>query len=150
MENTWDNDLKEGHWAERQFAETMIKVFNATDIEYNEAPDAKEKAKWDVAYINSQGDRVIFEVKYDKKSTITGNFAIEYFGRTSPSGIAVTTAEYWVTLSDDKFYIIKTAALKWLINNNNFRQLQIKNGTAWCYLIPIEKINEIPVRIIDN
>lgn len=148
MDTTFINDLKEGKDTEWWFSEYLKTKFPTANIEFNTSDSITELRKWDIKLATTDGSVSLFEVKHDKKSAETGNFAIEYFGRTSQSGIAATTAKYWVILSSENFYIFKTQSLKELINNNNFRQINISNGTAWCYLVPIEKAKEIVVAII--
>lgn len=53
------------------------------------------------------------EVKSDKICRQTGNIFIEYRQKGQPSGIAVTTADYWaIEYDDDCWLIIPTAKLK--------------------------------------
>ena len=148
MDKTFKADLEDGKWAETLFSKTAQNTLGATDIEFNNSKDVAVLREWDIRLTTKNGDVRTFEVKWDKRSTDTGNFAIEFFGRSSASGIEATKADYWVILSDNKFYIFSTAELKKLIRNNPFRSLCIGNGTAYVYLIPIAKAKEI-ARIID-
>lgn len=143
MDYTFKQDLEIGRSAEKLFAWCAEKEFNATNIVYNTSLDVTELRKWDLQYTNTDNNQVTFEIKNDLLSTSTGNFAIEFFGRTAPSGIDATTADFWVILSNCKFYIFKTSTLKRFIEANRFRQIMINNGTAWCYLVPIEKVKHL-------
>lgn len=152
MSNTKNNfkaDLKTGQEAEKQFAECAEKELQATNIIFNTSTDVTELKKWDLKYTNTSGNEVTFEIKNDVMSSTTGNFAVEWYGSFDYSGISTTTANYWVILSNAKFYIFKTTELRKLIKDNNFRNLQINNKTAYCYLIPITKAAPLAVRIIN-
>jgi hypothetical protein len=48
------------------------------------------------------------EVKYDPKSTETGNIVVEIEMSGKPSGLMTTTAKYWVFYDDDMFMQIST------------------------------------------
>lgn len=149
-DNTFKDDLEEGKSAEWWFCKCLKAEYNITETAFNDSDEVSELRKWDIKGWDEEGKAATFEVKYDRKSETTGNFAIEYYGRTSPSGLAATTAKYWVILSADSFYIFITQDLIELINNNTFPQIQINNCTAWCYLIPIEKAKEIVKAIKPN
>ena len=53
---------------------------------------------------------IALEVKLDTKSMTTGNFAIEYSYRGEPSGIAATTADYFVLVVPKQ----KRELLRWI------------------------------------
>lgn len=150
MDNTFNNDLETGKEAEWCFLEYLRKQFPTADLEFNESEDITELKKWDIKLTTEDNKTILFEIKFDKLSEYTKNFAVEYFGKTSASGISTTTSNYWVILSADNFYIFKTNELKSFISNNNFSQINISNGSAWCYLVPIEKAKQIVVSIIPN
>lgn len=52
------------------------------------------------------------ECKYDRESKYTQNIAIEYECRDKPSGIQVTTADYWIHYYFDKRWRIAVYPLK--------------------------------------
>jgi len=53
------------------------------------------------------------EVKYDRKTKMTGNVFIEFQSRNKLSGISTTQADFWVYYIDDNFCItISTKILK--------------------------------------
>lgn len=149
-DNTFKYDLEEGKSAEWWFCKCLKAEYNITETAFNESDVVSELRKWDIKGIDKEGKVATFEIKYDRKSETTGNFAIEYYGRTAPSGLSATTAKYWVILSADSFFIFDTLELISFIKNNSFSQIQINNGTAWCYLIPIEKAKQIVKAIKPN
>ncbi len=61
-----------------------------------EKSEGKE-SKWDVKAKNPHNIPLLFEVKYDIKSQITGNLAIEYYNPKSKvlSGISITSSDIW-------------------------------------------------------
>lgn len=55
----------------------------------------------------------LIEVKCDHKAIETGNIFIEFRQKGRPSGIAVTTADYWlIEYMPERAVLIKTAELK--------------------------------------
>ena len=52
-------------------------------------------------------------------------------------------------LSGSKFYIFKTDDLRNFIKQNRFKSIQINNGTAYVYLVPIAKATPVATKIID-
>lgn len=55
------------------------------------------------------------EVKYDKKSDETGNYFIEIEDNGKPSGINVTTADWWALVDKEMLLWIKPDTLKYVI-----------------------------------
>ena len=149
MDNTFPSDLIGGLQAEAQFME-LLKNSGNTGILKNEAKETSELIKWDIQCTNKKGSHVRFEIKWDKMSTTTGNLALEFFGRSKPSGIDATTADYFVFLTGDEFFIYKTDNLKKMVRAMNFRSICINNGTAYCYLMPISKVREYTYNIVKN
>lgn len=146
--NDFYKDLETGKEAERLFAEIATVKLGATQVKFNTSNKKEVLREWDIKYTNTEGKEVTFEIKNDLLSTSTGNFAVEFWGTNHASGIDATTANYWVILSGAKFYIFKTKDLKQLISANRFRSLQINNGTAYCYLVPIETAKTVATKII--
>ena len=81
------------------------------------------------------------EVKSDRMTHITGNAVIEFESRGKPSGISVTTADYWFYWVAEKEtgILIPTTRLKKIVEG-----AKVVNGgddlTSKLYLIPIEKL----------
>ena len=86
------------------------------------------------------------EVKRDVMSAKTGNLAIETFKKSgAPSGIMVSTANYWVIYSGDEIFFLDKEKLKNYATdaNNNFRV--VFGGDSWAtqmVLLPISKLKE--------
>lgn len=148
--NNFLKDLQTGKEAEIQFSIIAERQLGATDIKFNTSKNRDELKKWDISYTNQDGKELTFEIKNDVLSEKTGNLAIEFWGRNSASGISTTTADYWVMLSCGQFLIFKTSRLREYIKNNKLRSLQIKNGTAYCYLLPINDAKLITSKILNN
>lgn len=55
------------------------------------------------------------EVKYDRKSSKTGNYIIETSSSGKPSGIKVTKADWWVQVSAENICWIRTENLRYLL-----------------------------------
>lgn len=68
-------------------------------------------------YKNKQ---LTFEIKNDIMSADTGNVAIEFHSWGKPSGIATTTAKYWIQKICEDHYIIKTDKLKTMIVDKKY------------------------------
>lgn len=92
------------------------------------------------------------EHKADRKAISTKNFCLEYqqpdkFGKPVPSGINITTAEYWVIelVGMDRWVIITTKKLREFFNSKKYRDVFIdgdvlKRGI----LIPLRDLVEKP------
>lgn len=87
------------------------------------------------------------EVKTDKICQRTGNVFVEFESRGKDSGLATTTAVYWVyclwseVRKEQTYVFIPTRRLKKLIKQNNYREM--KGGDNWTskgYLIPKEDL----------
>jgi hypothetical protein len=64
------------------------------------------------------------EVKSDRMSKTTGNVAIEYSYGGEPSGIEATKAEWWVYITEDTLYWIKTKKIKECIKENELKPIE--------------------------
>ncbi len=79
-----------------------------------------------------------FECKWDKKSQVTENIAIEFMDRGKPSGLNVTTATHWIYLFYDngwKFAFLEIGVIHYLCKNARI----VKGGDGWqaeMYLLP--------------
>ena len=92
-------------------------------IEY----DAYERPQGYFPYYDFKFDiedkQITYEVKADNYINKTGNIAIEYECRKKPSGISLSTADYWAifdykTKTDYKLYIIPLEIIKKSITEN--------------------------------
>lgn len=68
---------------------------------------------------------ITFEVKNDKMSNDTGNFGIEYESWGKPSGIATTTAKYWIHKMYGDYYITPTKVVKDMITQKQYFRIAI-------------------------
>ena len=103
-----------------------------------------EKAEDWINELFSNGKHI--EVKNDRLIHKTGNLFIEYESRNKPSGLAITTAEYWIyRLSElDSALIFPTKALKQVCRVYYKEKLYLKNGgdnnSSKGFLIPLTKL----------
>jgi hypothetical protein len=95
-------------------------------------------------------DGSLVEVKTDRIAHKTGNIFIEYESRGKPSGIAKTTAHYWVYRFDkmDTAIIIPVTKLKDVCRSFYYEGLYLRNGgdnnTSKGFLIPVSTLlNEL-------
>jgi hypothetical protein len=82
----FEDDLKIGEKAQKYFLKKIQEKY----------PDARESEGYCRGYdiiISSIGKRI--EVKYDRLSRKTGNFAVEFSYNGKPSGIITTESDYW-------------------------------------------------------
>ena len=138
---TFRKDLLEGQEAEILFGEEMINRGHSKPF-FNRSKNILELRGWDLEIVLSSGRLARFEVKLDRMSKKTGNLALEFFGRNAPAGIAATTADYFVFISGEEFYIFEVAKLKEMASTGKYRSLQINNQTAWIYLLPIKDVKQ--------
>ena len=103
-----------------------------------------EKAEDWINELFSNGKHI--EVKNDRLIHKTGNLFIEYESRDKPSGLAITTAEYWIyRLSElDSALIFPTKALKQVCRVYYKENLFLKNGgdnnSSKGFLIPLTRL----------
>ena len=103
-----------------------------------------EKAEDWINELFSNGKHI--EVKNDRLIHKTGNLFIEYESRNKPSGLAITSAEYWIyRLSElDSALIFPTKALKQVCRVYYKENLFLKNGgdnnSSKGFLIPLTKL----------
>jgi hypothetical protein len=88
----------------------------------------------------------LIEVKSDRLIHKTGNLFIEYRSRDKPSGLATTTANYWIYRMDmlDTAIILPTELLKKVCRvyykNNEFKMKGGDNNTSEGFLIPLIRL----------
>ena len=103
---------------------------------------------WDIeSWCN--GKRFTFEVKTDARAADTGNLCIEHSrtgldGRTIPSGVSVTTADFFVSIIPDlrEIRIIYTKELVGIIEREKDSLFSVPmgdNGRTQGYLMKIKK-----------
>ena len=91
-------------------------------------------------------DGKLIEVKSDRLIHKTGNLFIEYKSRDKPSGLATTTANYWIYRMDmlDTAIILPTNLLKKVCRvyykNNEFKIKGGDNNTSDGLLIPLIRL----------
>lgn len=91
-------------------------------------------------------DGKLIEVKSDRLIHKTGNLFIEYRSRDKPSGLATTTANYWIYRMDilDTAIIFPTELLKKVCRvyykNNEFKMKGGDNNTSEGFLIPLIRL----------
>jgi hypothetical protein len=113
--------------------------------------------------LNYNNKIIKYEVKTDKKTYHTGNFAVEFMSNNKLSGISTSTANYWVFIeiidyeedNDDKnydfyIYVIPIEKLKELIKINNFKVLSVCGNKNKVYLIPRRYISYYYVNYKNN
>ena len=79
------------------------------------------------------------EVKYDKMSDNTGNFAFEIWSDREFSGLTVCTADYYVMVTRYSYYFLETTKLKQFLGANKAllkTQMGGYNNLSCMILIP--------------
>jgi len=103
--------------------------------------------KYDLAFSFNQ--RVYtYEIKTDIYPRDTGNIVVEFECRGKPSGISVTTADYFVNFFPHlgEIWNIKTKSLLNIIQENNldvFQNSGDKNSNTKLYKIPKKKFESL-------
>jgi hypothetical protein len=88
----------------------------------------------------------LIEVKSDRLIHKTGNLYIEYRSRNKPSGLATTTANYWIYRMDalDAAILLPTESLKKVCRvyykNNEYKMKGGDNNTSEGFLIPLIRL----------
>jgi hypothetical protein len=111
--SSFATDLAVGKGGESTFI-LYLESIGAIDIEQ------RNDYWWDIK-CDLSGEQVTFETKLDLVASRTGNAAIEIKSRNYPSGICTSKADYWIQIVGDKFYILKTSELRYLILTHNYR-----------------------------
>lgn len=101
--NEWNDDLQIGESTEL----TVLKYIQKTYPKAYKIQGKKKEYDLVIPEINKT-----VEVKQDYKSHFTGNFMFEYQMYGKPSGLSVTTSNYWAHVDRDYIYFISTKILK--------------------------------------
>jgi hypothetical protein len=110
-------------------------------IEWEESEMSKGKFKpYDCWIVNSDKEKVYFEVKADRKTQSTGNIAIEFECSGEPSGITTTQADYWAYFihGTKDYFLIPTDELRARIAAKKYTK-EVNGGDGWrsrMYLFP--------------
>lgn len=106
MHYNFNKDLQDGQRAEREAIEKL-------QIHFPEISDFRQSntKDFDIEGI-VDGQPITFEVKNDLMAHQTGNVAIEYECRGKTSGLAVTTANFWIYKFDNTFFLFETNILR--------------------------------------
>jgi hypothetical protein len=147
MKNNFNDDLKFGHKYETEFIRLM-KFQN-----YNYQPN-KKISEYDILVYNND-EEIKYEIKADRLSYKTGNICIELSCNGRPSGLSVTTSDYWgyFVLKKNKeydLYIIPTQDIKDLIFSNNFKMIRGGDKRNELILIPLQHFEKYKYVCINN
>ena len=106
-------ELKESQIYEKRAAEKIC-VKNHVEIDH-----FCENYKYDF----QTSDGLKYELKHDKASIVTGNFFIEYASNDNPSGITSTQANFYIIVSGDEYYLIKTDDINEMIQEKKYHKM---------------------------
>lgn len=122
-------------------------------------PEKKDLKKFDIDLARGQvGEALVEEIlqggykiecKRDFMACDTGNVVIEFESRKKPSGIAVTTADWWAfilagKMKDDVVVMVKTSKLKEYITDKKPKWVCGGDGkTSRMYVIKIADLLKI-------
>ena len=113
------------------------------DLEFGEQGEGLVKS------LISSTDALTVEVKRDRKSSVTGNVALEISYKNNPSGIMKTEAKWWAFLlsgmsyDDEVIILIETNRLKRLVQKYKEKRGVVRGGdgkNSELVLIPVEKL----------
>lgn len=127
--NTFDYDLKEGQKAEKLF---VLNVKDKCDSEFtfNTSTGLTGLRLYDIHNITKD---ITYEIKWDKKSSLTGNVCIEF------KALDYSESDYYVFLIRNHFYMIPTKDLRELVKTDLGRITHLKNDVNHLlYIIKIE------------
>jgi len=108
---------KENSWKEKKAEGDVFELYSVRDIQRKKYSKAfiddrgKKFDLWDI-YIS---ETIKIECKNDEKGLETKNICIEIGCDGNPSGLSVTQAEYWLISGGVLTFLIHTATLKKLI-----------------------------------
>jgi len=86
-------------------------------------------------------DGVKYEVKNDKRATLTGNYFIEYIQNDKPSGIKTTDANYYILITDNKILLISVDSIKMLLKLNSFKIKSVNDTVPTSgYIVPCTEL----------
>lgn len=111
---SFDDDLPIAQISEREDAALLEKYFPIKILS-----EGNSDSKWDFKAL-WQGSKIFtIEHKEDMMAKKTGNIAVEYQSRGSPSGISVSEADYYMyrvhTREGKRYFMIRTDKLKDII-----------------------------------
>ena len=94
-------------------------------------------------------DGVYYEIKSDRKAHATNNICIEYECSQKPSGISVTTADfyiYFIIQPDDSHHVYKipVSYIKQLVEDKKYSK-DVKGGDGWraaMYLFDVDLFSD--------
>jgi hypothetical protein len=117
----------------------LIGLLANADFNCAKNSDKKTRKYWDIECYNTACSFKI-EVKYDKKCSETGNFAIEVHNPKSnlPTGLSVTKSELWShVLSEEEILITSVSRLKSFVKNTKPKKIVQFGGDCnaqlWIY-----------------
>lgn len=147
-----DQRVRETVEGNRHVEEEFISMLHC----HNNRPDAEYELNDDSRYdlkISYQGTEEpcfsYIELKDDRRAIDTGNVVIEFESRKKPSGISITESTQWVIRVEGFYIVMRTEALKKLVNKNTFPI--VKGGddyTSKLYKIKMDDILKIASHII--
>ena len=143
--NNFAKDLQIGKIAETEFIQTLSTCYpKYSNFQYNDSTSLEQLRKYDVSFTGTKRDYTV-EVKFDVKSSQTGNFAFEIYYKGSPSGIQSTQADFFAVKSGNQFFVFNTKKLRSRLLNqpHKWRITDIINGTATVILVPMDEIKEL-------
>tara|TARA_R110000868_G_scaffold120915_4_gene320908 strand:+ start:188 stop:616 length:429 start_codon:yes stop_codon:yes gene_type:complete len=102
---------------------------------------------WDIKTI-SDNKETYYEVKTELNCFKYGNILFEFSRRTKPSGIASTTADYWVhyaiidkALNKYELRIMPVEDIRQMINNKLYSKI-VNANNCQCYIFKIDLFNK--------
>jgi len=142
--NTFDEDLEDGHNAERE-------VLNLLKTKHPCAVIIPGLCKEMDIYVPEKHKR--YEVKKDFKSKYTGNLVVEIAMYDKPSALMTSKADAWVFVTPTKYAFIERERIKDCIIENNLQyKTFVGNGDTEskdAYLIKEELLLGYAYKIIN-
>lgn len=128
----------------KQGEKAVCDLIKAAGFRWSESANG-DLSKWDLSVCFDGDTPLLIEVKFDAKSNVTGNLAVEVWNsrKDTPSGLSATHSHLWVfVLSSALIYAIRTVELKLLVNQVEPWKIIEKGGddNASLYLFPKQKI----------
>ena len=142
--NTFEEDLKDGHNAERD-------VLKLLQTQYPSAVIIPGYCKEMDIYVPEKHKR--YEVKQDFKSEHTGNIVVEIGMYGKPSALMTSQADTWVFVTPNQYAFIKRDRIKDCIIENNLQyKTFVGNGDTEAknaYLIKKELLFDYAYKILN-
>ena len=134
-----------------KFGEKYEKLF-LNYVEYDEYKKPQGKFKYYDLKIIKGDKKTFYEIKADRLIQKTGNIAIEFSCNNKPSGISVSTADYWgifeITENGHKLYIIPINEIKLIINTKTIKICKVgDNFNSKMYLIKKEYFENYKINL---